>query len=556
MSGLYTIFDCLTEGRPFAARHLHEVVHHWAQAAHELASYGTGKDLDRFGLCFLRRGGLEKSIPYGKHGRSAVHNHLDNLQASWINNCDLSPEGQKGADENALDTALEAAFGGDQVEGVAIQVWTFRADQILSSLKNSAWAQKFLCNTSNVNITVVKLAEPRMETPQVPGVKVGKPSSEASFDPLIALKVVTLTTTKSAVSRFLRQRLAIFIPIDLELPGSLEAAVEWKMESFQMDSKPSKTLPCKCVPVVLMVPGQQEAATAQSSISSFQFRRFVELRGIDACCFYGVPLVLRPDAARASAPALSTRLAAREEGISLQTFTEHLAQGVGGLFVSKVCPLELSLKSSTTFTWLATVPLGQKEPMLVLRGLCDLYRAILPDPKVTASLSGAEQMDDVKGSQLGETWPKLSVYNPLRMAPPVQLAATGLRGVEDAWIPSVDAKGRGRGRPRLGKATKGPAAQVTQPAESELRHKSTLEGQTAMKMPKKAPRNSVNTHPERPASVSMDKGPKGLQGGTLAQLAPMLKQPPRRRLRPAGSASELTEEEVRRLAEGNFEFNF
>lgn len=39
----------------------------------------------------------------------------------------------------------------------------------------------------------------RMEQPQVPGVKVGKPSSEASFDPLIALKVVTLTTTKSAV---------------------------------------------------------------------------------------------------------------------------------------------------------------------------------------------------------------------------------------------------------------------------------------------------------------------------------------------------------------------
>ena len=39
----------------------------------------------------------------------------------------------------------------------------------------------------------------RMEQPQLPGVKVGKPSSEASFDPLIALKVVTLTTTKSAV---------------------------------------------------------------------------------------------------------------------------------------------------------------------------------------------------------------------------------------------------------------------------------------------------------------------------------------------------------------------
>lgn len=54
MSGLYTIFDCMsgalfdtverpsrTGGRPFAARMLHDVVHYWAQAAHELATCGS-----------------------------------------------------------------------------------------------------------------------------------------------------------------------------------------------------------------------------------------------------------------------------------------------------------------------------------------------------------------------------------------------------------------------------------------------------------------------------------------------------------------------------------
>ncbi|CAL1136741.1 unnamed protein product [Cladocopium goreaui] len=295
MSGLYTIFDCLTEGRPFATRVLHEVVHHWAQSAHELASYGAGKDLERFGLCFLRRGGLEQSIPFGKHVRSAVHSDLDNLQVSWIQDCDLSKEGQKAC-ENALDLALDVlglGVKGDS-EGLAVQVWTFRANQILSSLATSASTQKLIA--AGIDITVVKLAEPRSELLQVQGVK-----------------VVSVASTKSAVRRFLRQRLAVQISIDLELPMRLEPAVAWKMENFQMDSNPSKAVSCSCVPVVLLVPGQYEAATARLSVSAFQFQRFVKLQGIDLFCFYGLPLVARPDSKDPRA-ALSARLGGREEG--------------------------------------------------------------------------------------------------------------------------------------------------------------------------------------------------------------------------------------------------
>eukprot|EP00435_Cladocopium_sp_Y103_P022257 s2720_g5.t1 len=514
MSGLYTIFDCLTEGRPFAARVLHEVVHHWAQSAHELASFGAGRDLERFGLCFLRRGGLEQSIPFGKHARTAVHSDLDNLQVSWIQDCDLSKEGQKACD-NALDLALEVVGAKDSSEGLAVQVWTFRANQILSSLKTSAWTEKLIA--AGIDITVMKLAEPRSELLQVQGVK-----------------VVSVASTKSAVRRFLRQRLAVQISIDLELPMRMEPAVEWKMESFQMDSNPSRAVSCSCVPVVLLVPGQYEAATARLSVSAFQFKRFVKLQGIDLCCFYGLPLVARPDP---RATALAARLGGREDGVNLQKFLAHLSEGVGALYVSKVCPMELSSKSRSTFTWLATVPLGATEPVVVLRGLCDLHRgAILPEvpPEATSAA------DPMQGSEkrLEKTWPKLGFYNPWPMA------QGGVR-VEDAWIPAtVEAKAKSVGRPRGS----------TNREAAELRHKPAKTAATASAP---APASSVaGAAAPSTKQPGKTKGPSKPSEGSLAQLAPMLKQPPRRRLRPAGSSECITEEEVRRLAEGNFQFNF
>lgn len=370
---------------------------------------------------------------------------------------------------------------------------------------------------AGIDITVVKLAEPRSELLQVQGVK-----------------VVSVASTKSAVRRFLRQRLAVQISIDLELPMRLEPAVAWKMENFQMDSNPSKAVSCSCVPVVLLVPGQYEAATARLSVSAFQFQRFVKLQGIDLCCFYGLPLVARPDPKDPRA-ALSARLGGREDGVNLQKFLEHLSEGVGALYVSKVCPMELSSKSRSTFTWLATVPLGAMEPVLVLRGLCDLHRgAILPEvPEATSA-------DPMQGSEkrLEKTWPKLGVYNPWPMA------QSGVR-VEDAWIPAtMEAKAKSVGRPRGS----------TNREAAELRHK---HAKTAATASAPAARAVVSAAPSSiPSKAKAAKGPSKPSEGSLAQLAPMLKQPPRRRLRPAGSSECITEEEVRRLAEGNFQFNF
>ncbi|CAK9000264.1 unnamed protein product [Durusdinium trenchii] len=517
MSGLYTIFDCLTEGRPFAACLLHEVVHHWAQGAHELATFSPGKELERFGLSFLRVEGLEKSIAYGKHSRTAVHSHLDKVQASWLNDSDLSRMDKKGeATRRVFDQELQTLLDGGEVPD-ALQIWTFRVKEILRCL--APWAPQL---SSSIDLTVVHLDQRTTELPVLPGVK-----------------VVSVENTKLAVRRFLQRRLRVSIGIHLELPSTLGTPVEWKMEAYQMESNPCKIIPCTGTPTVLLVPGQHEAATARvPSVSEFQFRRLVRIAGINLCCFYGVPLVLHPSEIENHAD-LSAR---RDGGDGFCTLMEHLVEGVGALYISKVCPMELCTRGGSPFTWLATVPLGSQEPFrtssrdrcekpqLVLRGLCDLHRGVVkrkakdgvgPAGPVSAEFRGVE-----------ESWSKLSYYNPLSTVSNVH----GLRVLEDVWLPTEAPHGsRGRGRPK-GRGGEAPKL------KEHLRPGKSLE--------------EVKTDvPE----VCDTLRPRNMGGATdrpsLAQLAPMLQQPPRRRLRLAGERT-ITEEEVQRLADGSFEFNF
>eukprot|EP00913_Durusdinium_trenchii_P033868 g31704.t1 len=265
-SRLYRVTTCRrqesTEGRPFAACLLHEVVHHWAQGAHELATFSPGKELERFGLSFLRVEGLEKSIAYGKHSRTAVHSHLDKVQASWLNDSDLSRMDKKGeATRRVFDQELQTLLDGGRAAGEvpdALQIWTFRVKEILRCL--APWAPQL---SSSIDLTVVHLDQRTTELPVLPGVK-----------------VVSVENTKLAVRRFLQRRLRVSIGIHLELPSTLGTPVEWKMEAYQMESNPCKIIPCTGTPTVLLVPGQHEAPTARvPSVSEFQFRRLVRIAG-------------------------------------------------------------------------------------------------------------------------------------------------------------------------------------------------------------------------------------------------------------------------------------
>ncbi|CAJ1448874.1 unnamed protein product [Effrenium voratum] len=315
-SGLYTVFDCLTEGIPFAARLLHEVVHHWAQGARELATFGAGDELV-LGLNFLRRTGVEQSIPWRKHSRASVQVLLDNLQASWVNDSDLSPEdvAAQGSSMEILESLLasEAALlTGDALQ-TAIQVWTFRPREVLRALANGA--QRLI--SAGVDVTVVTLNQAeRTGNAAVPGVK-----------------EVCVAGTKSAVLRFLRKRLLVQISLDLQLPQTLTAPVAWALGDVHMESEPCfKTVRCMCSPVIFMVPGQQEAATARLARCEFYFRRLVKREGIEAWHLYGVPLVVHAD----EKPGLATRLMDRQNSpLDFGSFTEHLAQGVAALYVSK-----------------------------------------------------------------------------------------------------------------------------------------------------------------------------------------------------------------------------
>lgn len=72
--------------------------------------FGPGKDLERFGLCFLRRGGLEQSLAFGKHSRSAVHTQLEHVQVSWVHDCDLSRMDQKARSLESMESLRLGSF--------------------------------------------------------------------------------------------------------------------------------------------------------------------------------------------------------------------------------------------------------------------------------------------------------------------------------------------------------------------------------------------------------------------------------------------------------------
>ncbi|OLP98221.1 Proline/betaine transporter [Symbiodinium microadriaticum] len=220
---------------------------------------------------------------------------------------------------------------------------------------------------------------------------------------------VSMPPTRLAVLRHLRSRLSVKLMVNLELPGKFPATVEeWKVDAaYQENLDPCfNSVACSCSPILLLMPGQHEAATAQLSTSQFHFQRFVRAGGIDPCHFYGIPLVARP----VSKVNLSSRIRNRDDAADSNSFEKLacLAQGQAALYASKVCPLELKT-GCRTFHWLASVG-----SVLVLRGLANHHTTSLLGLQSQAVGEMSDGLNEEGVAPLGlDALPQLSVYNPL-----------------------------------------------------------------------------------------------------------------------------------------------
>ncbi|CAE7941705.1 proP [Symbiodinium sp. KB8] len=435
--GVFTIFDCRTDGLPFAARILHEVIHHWACASRDLATFGPDKTI-QFGLSFVRRGGVEPAVPWGTYGRDVVLTLLDNLQASWINDCDVT-SGELSSQEEALCLALESlASGGEELGDAcagraAVEVWSFLPRKLVCC---SAASERLRgLQTAGIDVTVVKLADESFR------------SDDDGQGRLIDIKEVSMPPTRLAVLRHLRSRLSVKLMVNLELPGKFPATVEeWKVDAaYQENLDPCfNSVACSCSPILLLMPGQHEAATAQLSTSQFHFQRFVRAGGIDPCHFYGIPLVARP----VSKVNLSSRIRNRDDAADSNSFEKLacLAQGQAALYASKVCPLELKT-GCRTFHWLASVGSESRDSVLVLRGLANHHTTSLLGLQSQAVGEMSDGLNEEGVAPLGlDALPQLSVYNPL-CAESV-LHAAMLEVPWPAAMPSEVSRGRGGGRAR------------------------------------------------------------------------------------------------------------
>lgn len=572
--GLFTIFDCRTDGLPFAARILHEVIHHWACASRDLAAFGPDKTI-QFGLSFVRRGGVEPAIPWGTYGRDVVLTLLDNLQASWVNDCDLT-SGELSSQEDALCLALESASslgGGEELASHAVEVWTFWPRKLVCS---SAASERLRgLQTAGIDGTLVKLADESFR------------SDDDGQGRLIDIKEVSMPPTRMAVLRHLRSRLSVKLMANLELPGRFPATVEeWKVDAaYQENQDPCfNSVACSCSPILLLMPGQHEAANAQLSTSQFHFQRFVTDGGIDPCHFYGIPLVARP----MSKVNLSSRLQHRDDAdiadSSFEKLAKCLAQGHAALYASKVCPLELKT-GCRSFHWLASVGTDSRDSV-VLHGLANHHTTSLLGVQSKAVGETSDAMNAEGVAPLGlDALPQLSAYNPL-CAESVLHAAM----LEVPWptaMPSesssrgrgagrVRGRGRGRGEPRQKEkmVAAGPALNTfevqasprtgeTEPA-SAVGAKVAADPANAVPPPPPAepPALSPAVEPAKPVSAKRSRSSLG-NAGSLAPLASLLQQPRRRLssggvsgLRPQKGSSFLSEQEVASIAAGSFKFDF
>eukprot|EP00930_Biecheleria_cincta_P060279 TRINITY_DN45959_c0_g1_i1.p1 TRINITY_DN45959_c0_g1~~TRINITY_DN45959_c0_g1_i1.p1 ORF type:complete len:626 (-),score=104.23 TRINITY_DN45959_c0_g1_i1:209-2086(-) len=623
-TGLFTVFDCRTGGVPFAARTLHEVVHHWTHAARELATFGPGDRIE-LGLCFMRRGGLEHTIPWGLHSRSSVHACLDILQAAWVSDSDLGPEGPASMEESVAQVLKEAEvvlLGGEgpaSNRNLAIQIWSFQPAHAVLCLRDAPSLKRMFL--AGVEVTVVSL-----QNAHAP-MGIGEAWEDGNQNLQVAaalaelpLKVVKVAPTKSAMVRHLRRCLLVQIAVNLHLPDQRTAEpTTWDVDSAQphVDTEFfTKSIRCSCAPVVFLLPGQHETATAQQSIIDFKFERFVKVTGIEPYHLYGIPLVTR--AAEVSL-GLASRLAERRSGCwtaaeALAKLAQQLAKGeLAAVYSSKMCPMELTL-GSRTFFYLATAPQGcdatSELSVLILRGLVSHHvaTASLPAPSLKAGGECTKDEGIVLVDLQLDSWPHMSLYNPLAHSstPPLSLLHAEAQGLPPPPMPSGrgtggrsgrsgrSGRGGGRGKQSSRSAMPVETAEAQQISWSSVALETvdvhvpppcaappatTKAGwQLGASMPGAMPCTSVSAQPAMPLADSdsswhmsaAGRADAATSAASLSRLFPLLQQPPKRRTYgatteravPFVSPTEtkacphLSTQEAESIAAGHFDFKF
>jgi len=467
--GLYTIVDCRVGGEPFTARALHEVVHYWVQAAREVATLGEAA----LALALVRSWSVQNVLPWGRHPRSAVHQALDRLQAVWISDGDFEEAAVADVGGRSSSSLLHLPLGGEDgmlcalqaaermlledwapqtKAGRRLELWSFRPNDAVRVLRTTAAAEVLArLAARDVQVTLAALDWKRrgagaaaVATAALGG-GVGEEgetaelihqTDESSGAPNV--NVVTVAPSRHGVLRQVRRHLSMRLAAHLRLP--LEV---WQQDSLRDVRGVSKgrltsVVRCACVPAVLLLPEQREAATALRSIVEFEFDRLVSSDGIEPYHVYGIPLVARPMVGGGTS-ALASRLLDRREcggggggNGSREPFADLVRilalSDAAAVLTAKVSPLDLALSLDPHFflaapagrrwgrataaaaaTVLDGLPLRPGQPRaLVLQGLLchDVASASMPHPPLGGSSwpdrfhgTGEEEEEDEEGAE-------------------------------------------------------------------------------------------------------------------------------------------------------------
>lgn len=619
-AGLFTILDCWVDNAPFAARMLHEVVHHWVHAMREVFAFSPGKSL-AMALTLVRRYGLDETIPWGDHRFDMLQHMLNRLQAAWVKDGDLDPElsgrvQSPNPNEDGIFSALQAvgtACNGD-TQSIAeatpsVELWTFRAGDLLRILSNMPTSPVERLTARGVKVTLVSLSTAGQACDK----------QHAGVPP--GLEVVSLAASRIDVLRHIRRHLGAHLTANLHLGlgfGQQSSRTRFAMPhaKHRINTQlcgPAASMAavppvrCRCASVVLLTAPQREAATAAvgrqgAPVVEFEFERFVRKDDVQVYHLFGVPLVVRPEGAAGGSDLIARLAEKREElppdaraRVAFQTFTSGIrAADAVAIFTAQVCPMELSLGQDRFF--FVAMPGGPSS--LVLQGLIfhDIASPALPLPPMldhrdvnAASSRQEKQGHDTRSSGFALDWWRLEDrYNPLQhnMEPAlVEVESEAYRErsgatpanqckTSAAHAPAQNGRG-GRGRPSA-KTSSAPAV-VTGVASkgAEAQRQQMPQGERAPPMPASG----------NPTSCSAPVGATGKASepkATLTGLAATLRQPKRKRhidcvdsshsaaksrastseaetgrtSMPGALASELTAKEVESIAAGLFEFSF
>lgn len=464
ISSVYMIIDCRTDSAPFSALKLHEVMHHWAHGARELASLSIGEYVD-LGLVLVRRQSFEQALPWGRHQRSTVFQCIQRLQAAWVSDCDTDADAGKSvptgecvmlhALQGAERVLSQGAAVGTKTEGFdknrpTLEAWSLCPEKTFEAIENIFGKCASKLSAYGVNTSIVA---------------VGCDVDPAGIIPKLGAEVVKIKPTRSGVLRHMRRHIGMQLNAHVYLPINSDVMSGMRAMGQACEGLTLQPVKCMCISSLLLFP-ESESAAVQSWTIEFRFSHMAA-HDLHPPHTYGVPLLVHEQGTRCSGYSVS-KLRDRIEVKSatftatIDSFVHNLTRRPGcAVFTAKLCPRDLRISSETNY--FAALPGGNHS--LVLRGLVtdDLLAAAAPSLSMSSqegeqakmSLTRNFVLDGPKSLLAFEHWNREPVFNPLsHLATPSYVEVFAESAAMDASRAlaqqqadlGMHKKGRGRGR--------------------------------------------------------------------------------------------------------------